>query len=327
MGKMKINYKVILSEGTQKGLIANIFYKLLIEKKKVSYEDIALDFLDYKTRTTDKNTYAKMADDLRNGQKISQLCFYQDIKKAVSGVVGLFKYYHLNITKHDKPKTCYSYLGGMKDPLSMFKLNAHIQDLVDQINKNIENRIPISILYKPFDKNERLITFHPHLVREYNKRFFAMGVAQIKGKDSVMHNHILALDRIVGEIKDASGVKYINATDDEYDYLKNIVGVTKVDGEPQPVKIRVYDMKAFGRITTKPLHYTQHTTKPFDNCEDDDKCHGEVELVVTPTPELKAQILGYGPCIEVIEPMSLRTEIAEDVRRLMENYGIGTCRQ
>lgn len=320
----KIDYKLILSESTDTGILANIFYKLLVKGNYVSYEDVALSFLEQEQQNKSrsphqKEKYQQLAEELRDGLKMSALPFNNDLKRAIANVVNLFNSYDLFIEKYTKNrKSFYRYNDGITDPLHVLQLKAHIIDLRAHMLKVIDHKIPVRIKYKPFDRNVQDLVFHPHILKEYNRRTFVFGVSVKKGKEP-LRGVTIALDRIQGNIGDApSGTKFIDMIEGEYDFLKHIVGVsTPSCQESTTITLRLHDKKAFGRIVTKPLHYSQRISSAFD----EQLNYGEVQLDVIPTVELQSQLLGYGSFLEVIAPVKLRKEIHEEIARMLGKYG------
>ena len=73
-----------------------------------------------------------------------------------------------------------------------------------------------------------------------------------------------------------------------------------------------------GLLLTKPLHHSQKETLPFS--EHEDGCYGEVTLTIEPNRELRGKILAYGQYLEVMEPMSLREQIKDILKRQMAYY-------
>jgi predicted DNA-binding transcriptional regulator YafY len=52
----------------------------------------------------------------------------------------------------------------------------------------------------------------------------------------------------------------------------------------------------------------------------EDREYGDVELTVYPNRELVGQILSYGSFLEVMEPVSFRERIVDELRKILERY-------
>ena len=90
------------------------------------------------------------------------------------------------------------------------------------------------------------------------------------------------------------------------------------DAKVEQVVIRTKTDYQHGLLRTKPLHHSQKETLPFG--EHEDGSYGEVTLTIEPNRELKGKILAYGQYLEVMEPMSLREQIKDILKRQMEYY-------
>ena len=73
-----------------------------------------------------------------------------------------------------------------------------------------------------------------------------------------------------------------------------------------------------GLLLTKPLHHSQKETQTFG--EHDGLWYGEVTLTIEPNRELRGRILMYGEGLEVVEPLTLREQIREVIKRQMAQY-------
>ena len=73
-----------------------------------------------------------------------------------------------------------------------------------------------------------------------------------------------------------------------------------------------------GLLLTKPLHHSQKETQTFG--EHDGLWYGEVTLTIEPNRELRGRILMYGEGLEVVDPLTLREQIREVIKRQMAQY-------
>lgn len=288
----------------ERGDLVDIFYKLLLTGKEISYEDILTDY-DEGTLSVSKVT----AHDL-----------YKTLKHVVPEVVKELRkngYSVLEIL--NGRSTSYQYVGSEKDPLRNIRFKAQLNTKYKEIASYIKDKKAIKITYKPFDRKAMDIIFHPHLLYTYNGRLFAFGVSVREGKEP-LRKFCIALDRIKGEIKGAGSIcTYIPPISDEYAYLANIVGVRLEEGENLcTIKIRALDNYTFGRLKTKPLHDSQKIILYPDWKEGRE--YGEFEITVIPNVELIGQILSYGHMLEVVGPETFRKRIKEELLKLLLRY-------
>lgn len=287
-----------------RGDLVETFYDLLVTGKEVSYEDILTE-QDGGTLSVPKITIHPL---------------YKTLKHVVPEVVKtLRKYDYVVLEIPHGRSTCYQYVGSDKDPLENIRFKAQLNTKYNEIARNIKDKKAFKITYKPFDRKAMDIIFHPHLLYTYNGRFFAFGVSVKEGKEP-LRKFCIALDRIEGNIRGAgSAVIYIPPMYDEYSYLSNIVGVRLEEGETLcTIRIRALDKYTFGRLKTKPLHYSQKTILyPAFN---EGREYGEFEITVIPNVELIGQILSYGHMLEVIGPDTFRKRIEEELTKLYYRY-------
>jgi hypothetical protein len=179
----------------------------------------------------------------------------------------------------------------------------------------------ISFKYVQGYQNLMNITVHPHLLKEYNSRWFLFGYVHQDNDTWEIVN--FALDRIVyngspNDILVHVDVPFKKAPKDYYtNYFKDIVGVTKYDEEEiEQITIRTVDFKVHHLLRTKPLHSSQIETMPFD---EENGC-GEFTICVIPNIELQARLLGYGQGLYVIEGPSFRKKMQDVISQLSKLY-------
>lgn len=167
-------------------------------------------------------------------------------------------------------------------------------------------RTTLSIVYKPFGKDEREWTIHPWYVKQYNNRWFLFGYVD---EEEQLKN--VALDRIL-ELKTTT--KYFKRNHDINfkRYFKDVIGVS-VPSDDQVVEdiILKFSPGRFPYVKTKPLHRSQEVL---------DEEQGIIKISVIQNRELEAQILYFGKDVEVLSPESLRTKIKENIEKSLANY-------
>lgn len=208
----------------------------------------------------------------------------------------------------------------LEDTLDLLKITRRkksgeqsIVSSVDRELKNIEllpllydairNKDVLSIEYQPAGKDTKVIEFHPHILKEYNGRWFLFGLAKNENPEMA---HNLALDRI-REINSLKGSEYIPAPKNFYvDYFKDIIGVThnREEKPAEDIIIRARNPKMFNLIDTKKLHPSQVMTKIYGDY--DGIKYGEFQIHVEVNNEFIGRIFQMGAGLEVISPSSVR---------------------
>ncbi|MBR6989509.1 MAG: WYL domain-containing protein [Bacteroidaceae bacterium] len=178
----------------------------------------------------------------------------------------------------------------------------------------------ISFRYEEGYKNLVEVTIHPHLLKEYNSRWFLFGYGYHQDGSLRIENR--AIDRILyrklGDIKPHKDIEFIPAPRDLYkDYFKDIVGVSKNEGTPEIITIRTTEDKVHNLIKTKPIHPSQ---KEIKQCNNKEGVEGEFIIEVIPNIELQKLILGYGSGVYVPGDGEFQKRIRETVSRMARMY-------
>ena len=172
------------------------------------------------------------------------------------------------------------------------------------------NHQPLNILYRTFAGKERQDIIHPYHIKQFNNRWFLIGLLQDKDGNYLTNK---ALDRIVKFSQ--ANVSFIpNEKIDFNTYFNDIVGVTLPDDHPQTEEVLLkFDEARFPYVVNKPIHATQEIV--------DEKEH-IIRLTVRPNKELEARIFSYGNQVEVLQPTWLRAQIAEKIAEILKKYSI-----
>jgi predicted DNA-binding transcriptional regulator YafY len=161
------------------------------------------------------------------------------------------------------------------------------------------------ISYQPFGAIQPVeLVVHPYLLKQYNGRWFLIGQRE-EWQTSLS---VFALDRVRRLQADQQVFLPHNGSVNEH--FADLIGVSILPhAQLVEVRLRFID-KRLPYVLTKPLH----TSQRFDS---ESK---EVVLQVVPTRELLSVLLSYGGDVEVMTPIILREQLAQEVNQMMGYY-------
>lgn len=206
-------------------------------------------------------------------------------------------------------------------------------EFLGELIESALNHQPLNLLYRTFAGNERAAIIHPYHIKQFNNRWFLIGlqegshgnrrsseshqaclngrVVKEEGKANYITNK--ALDRIVKFSR--ANVPFIPNTDIDFnEYFKDIVGVTLPEDHPVAEEVLLkFDEARFPYVVNKPIHPSQEV--------EDEEQH-IIKLMVRPNKELEACIFSFGNQVEVLRPEWLRQQIATKIEDLLKKYSI-----
>jgi len=192
-----------------------------------------------------------------------------------------------------------------------FEQNKYLKGLefISMLYNAIVYQKVIQLTYKSFKSDNALVyTFHPYYLKQYNNRWFVFGYSSEIDKISNF-----ALDRII-QIEDSMQSEFIpNTTIDFETYFEDVVGVTvSEDSIIEKIIIEV-ENTLYPYIQSKPIHDSQ---KVIERSESSTKIQLELQI----NYELVTLLFSFGSRIKVIEPVSLKEEIIERAKSLLNIY-------
>lgn len=180
----------------------------------------------------------------------------------------------------------------------------------------------LSVTYKPYNEEERTLTFHPHYLKEFNGRWHLFGHADER---EPKFGYNIALDRICAKPRELYKIEYKAAPSGFYEnFFKDIVGVSHMkdeDSQPyqvQPIYIRAHTKYIYKLTDTKKIHPSQKVSVPFG--EHKDGIYGEFVVNVELNNEFIGRILQMGAGLEVVAPEKIRTEFKKRVSEMAKLY-------
>ena len=177
---------------------------------------------------------------------------------------------------------------------------------LDVIFDAILNHTPIFVEYTPFGKATIKWLIHPYYLKQYNGRWFLFGQNNDLPTAPLTN---LALDRI--DSVEVTSKEFIpNTTYNFNEYFDDVIGVSiPSNGKLERIIFRMSPSRVH-HVITKPLHLSQkHLRNLGENL---------FEISVIPNPELFSVLLSFGKDLEVLEPESIRTEMAVRAKALAE---------
>lgn len=250
---------------------------------------------EYKTSKaiTDLSQYARFCADSAGFFPSAWLDYF------LGGSMDLFK------IKQRKEKEGLSIVSSADRPLDNI-------NLLPELYVAIRDRKVLKMSYK---RIEGEMEFHPHILKEFNCRWFLFGY-----DNTYKQITNIALDRII-ELSEIPKAKYIPASAGYYEsYFRDKIGVS-TDKNKHPAEdiiFRARNYRMFNLIKTKPFHHSQKILKEYG--EYDGKKYGEFIIHVEVNNEFIGRIMQMGAGLEVISPSRVRKIFKDRTKSLSDLY-------
>lgn len=170
----------------------------------------------------------------------------------------------------------------------------------------IKNEKKVILTYQKFGCEPYKIEVEPYCLKLYHQRWYVLVHLEKKG-----YLVIYSLDRILDIEETNEGFK-IDKNFDAEEYFKPYYGVIVGEANVQKIVIRTDHVLA-NYYRTLPLHHTQKETATTDD-------YVEFTMHLSPSFDFRQEILSQGDSIEVIEPASLREQIASMLEKTLKKY-------
>lgn len=176
----------------------------------------------------------------------------------------------------------------------------------------IKKKQVLQITYKGFkDQLSTNFKFHPHVLKQYNRRWFVFGFNESKKNKKWS----IPLDDRLVDFNVIENIRYYESKVDWDYFFRSMVGVVRPPMvETKKVVLRFHN----GRekyFKTKPFH---PDFEEFFEKEKQDYIWFETII----NKELIQQLLSYGHDIEVIEPKSLKNQLNEHIKVMHTFYNV-----
>ena len=184
-----------------------------------------------------------------------------------------------------------------------------------EILEAIKSETVINFDYKPFGHEKPInVTVHPYLLKEWNNRWFLIGLPEHLRENGEIDFHQYGLERINSRITPLkTPIYYRHLKFDESTFYKNVIGVTVPKGKTPEKVILAFSSVRSNYILTNPLHLSQKLVR-----EGKIQTTFSYELILN--PELETTILSFGADVVVIKPESLRIAISDKIKKAMDSY-------
>lgn len=198
------------------------------------------------------------------------------------------------------------------DTRPYYEGNKHLIQLLDACKLGSV----ISFDYQPFKADiPKRVILHPYLLKQYNNRWFLIGMTKEAHLKKNYEISQYGLERIKGKIKNESAEYYYPPYFNPDEHFANLVGVSTRPGAVVEMVILKFTQDRAKYVETNPLHLSQKHVKDKDT-----ETHKVFKYELIPNQELEALILSFGADVEVLSPDSLKSSIVEKIKSNKDLY-------
>ncbi|MBQ9465819.1 MAG: WYL domain-containing protein [Muribaculaceae bacterium] len=208
------------------------------------------------------------------------------------------------------------------EPIILFTKNPlENSNLLGELFTAISQKQVIELHYHTFAAPDTVkqIIFHPYLLKEYNRRWYVIGVADCDGK-------ILSfsLDRI-DTIMPQTALDYIEPSENLAERFEDIIGVTYFDDSPIYQIVFWADDTEMHYIKTKPIHESQRnlTKEKAERLREETpslKGGAFFRIDCKCNYELIRELASFGSGVIVLSPAVIRDKIIKRVKEMAVSY-------
>lgn len=173
----------------------------------------------------------------------------------------------------------------------------------------IKKKQVLQVVYKGFkDKESSVFEFHPHILKQYNRRWFVFGYNKTKD----IKAWSIPLDERLISFETLEDLNYLDSDKDWELFFRTMVGVTRINENVERVILRFHNGRE-NYFKTKPF---QPDYEEFFEEEKQDQVWFETII----NKELVQQLLSYGQDVEIIEPQFLKEIMREHSKKMQKYY-------
>ena len=175
----------------------------------------------------------------------------------------------------------------------------------------IVDKKPIYLTYQAFGKKARTHLLYPYFLKQFKQRWYLIA----KNSHHLDSISAYALDRMI-TFHQSLIDPYVPIDVDVHEYFNDVVGIARMDDEPQTIKFHV-DKHELPYLQTRPIHHSQKIVGR-------DKKGVYMTIHVIPNTELLMELMSYGDGITVKTKCKLRNEIMRKLGSARKKYGSST---
>jgi predicted DNA-binding transcriptional regulator YafY len=261
------------------------FAPIKLDRDRMAYYYEDVDYSIDKLPLTDEEVHA-LSFSATMLEQYSNVGIFSTFTGAVQKVVEA-----MNIHRWSEEEDLFPFIEFEQSPGTLG--NQYIEPLI----MAIKDKKVIQFSYQRFDVDKPYThRVHPYLLKQYHNRWYLIG-----WNNDMKAIYTYSLDRFVSD-PETIDLPYYDIGFNTREYFKSVIGIIAPTGKPVNIVLRLTKFQAW-YVITQPIHSSQLVSMK----EDDD--YATVQLKVIPTYELTNLIMGWGPDVEVIQPVALRKEI------------------
>lgn len=228
-------------------------------------------------------------------EQFRDVSIFNEFSGAVQKIVDA-----VNVRRMQKDSSIYHFIEFEKMP--SYKGSEHLPLLI----LALQERCVVKFNYQTYQYEQlKHHTVHPVLLKEFHNRWYLIGFCE-----KVQKILTYGLDRI-SEIETDKSIPFKEFDFDPLLHYRNTFGIM-VQNEPVKIVLR-FKRKQGLYILSQPVHSSQEVLGETNE-------HTDIGLTMDINYELLSLILSWGPEVEVLEPLTLRNEINERVRKMIQVY-------
>jgi predicted DNA-binding transcriptional regulator YafY len=228
-------------------------------------------------------------------EQFKDVSIFNEFSGAVQKIVDA-----VNVRRMQKDSSSYNFIEFEKIP--SFKGSEHLPILI----RALEEKSVIQFNYQTYQYEQlKHHTVHPIMLKEFHNRWYLIGFCK-KAQKILTYG----LDRISDIVSDKS-IPYKAYDFDPESHFRNTFGIM-VYNEPERIVLR-FTRKQGLYVLSQPVHTSQEVLEETSE-------HTTIGLTMDINYELISLILSWGAEVEALEPVSLRNEIKERVKRMIQVY-------
>ncbi len=182
-------------------------------------------------------------------------------------------------------------------------------ETLSELIKHIRNQKVIVLDYRKFTTSQaKSYTIHPYLLKEFRGLWYLLGYVE-----NYKEVRTFGVDRVTGLFTTENTYKSAETVGFRAeDFFKHCYGITVFDSPPERIVLKFSPYQG-NLLKATPVHPSQVILA-------DSEDGFVIELTLIPNYELRDLILSYGKNVEVLQPKSLRQQIAAELRAALNHY-------